>query len=67
MISKLTIFKKELSFKISFLKWFADTQFYTHNLILEDDWNDNSKYPKIIIALLALNHSSYNIKMILRS
>ena len=67
MISKLTIFRKELSFKISFLKRFADTQFCTHNLILEDDWNDNSKCPKIIIALLALNHSSYNIKMILRS
>ena len=43
-----------------------NTQFCTHNLILEDDWNDRSMYPKIIITFHALNHPSHIIKMILR-
>ena len=40
----------------------VDTQFCIYNLILEDDWNDLSKYPKIMIAFHALNHSSHIIK-----
>ena len=44
----------------------VDTQFCIHNLILEDDGNDHSKYPKIIIAFHTLNCSSHIIKMILR-
>ena len=44
----------------------VDTQFCTHNLTLEDDQNNHSKYPKIIIVFHALNHSSHIIKMILK-
>ena len=44
----------------------VDTQFCTHNLTLEVDQNNHSKYPKIMISFHALKHSSYNIKMILR-
>ena len=40
----------------------VDTQFCIHNLILKDDWNNHSKYPKIIIAFHVLNHSSHIIK-----
>jgi len=44
----------------------VDTQFCTHNLTLEDDQNNPSKYPKIIIAFHVLNHLINIIKMILR-
>ena len=42
----------------------VDTRFYTHNLILEDGWNDHFIYPKIRVALLALNHPLHVIKII---
>ena len=44
----------------------VDTQFFTHDLIKEDDWNDHPCTPKIMIALHALIHSLHIIKMILR-
>ena len=43
-----------------------DIRFCTHNLVLEDDQNDPFKYPKIIVASHALNHSLHILKMILR-
>ena len=43
-----------------------DTQFCTHNLIKEYNWNDHPRTPKIMIALHALIHSLHIIKMILR-
>ena len=50
-------------------KILVDTQFFTHNLILEDGQNDHSytkKKKKIIVALHALNCPLHIIKMILR-
>ena len=51
-------------------KILVDTQFCTHNLILEDGQNDHSytqkKKKKIIVALNALNCPLHIIKMILR-
>ena len=42
----------------------VNTQFCTHNLVMEDEQNDHFKYPKIITAFHALNHSLHIIKMI---
>ena len=44
----------------------VDIWFCTHDLIKENDWNDHSYTPKIMIALHALTCSLHIIKMILR-
>ena len=44
----------------------VDTRFCTHDLIKEDDWNDQPCIPKIMTALHTLICSSHIIKMILR-
>ena len=44
----------------------VDTQFCTHDLINENDWNDHLCTPKIMTALHALICSLHIIKMILR-
>ena len=44
----------------------VDTQFCTHNLTFEDNQNNHSEYPKIMVAFHVSNHSPYIIKMILK-
>ena len=44
----------------------VDIRFCTHDLIKDNDWNDHSYTPKIMIALYALTCSLHIIKMILR-
>ena len=43
-----------------------DTQLPTHNLTLEGDPKNHSKYPKIMIVFHSLSHPSHIIKITLR-